>query len=31
MINNKIYVLFVGLKITYVTNKLKTPFEIVDN
>ena len=27
----KINLLFAGLKITYVTNKLKRPFDILDN
>ena len=31
LMKNKFYVLFAGLKNTYVTNELKLPFEIVDN
>ena len=31
LIKNKFYLLFSGLKNTYVTNKLKSPFDILDH
>ena len=31
LMENKFYLLFLALKITFATNKLELPFDIVDN